>query len=75
MGACVAGEGEDRGEVHLQDFVEVGIGEGGAGVPALDAGAVHQDADRMAVGENLRDEGGYICGGGEVGCVDLGFSA
>jgi hypothetical protein len=29
----------------------------------------------MAVGENLGDQGGDVCGGGEVCCVDLGFAA
>lgn len=43
MRADVAAEGEDGGEVGLEDEVPVGVGEGGGGVAALDPGAVEED--------------------------------
>lgn len=62
-------------EVDLDDFVEVAVGEGFGGVAALDAGAVDEDADLVAVGEDAGDEGGDVGGGGEVGGVEVGFAA
>ena len=45
------------------------------GVAALDAAAVEQDVDLMAVGDYFFDERGDRVAGGEVGGVDLGFAA
>lgn len=66
---------KDGVQVHLQHLGEVGVGEGGAGVTALDARALDQDADLMAVGEDLGREGRHRGGRGEVGCVDECFAA
>lgn len=41
-------------------------------MPFLDASAVEQDVDSVAVCENRGDEGGDGRGGGEVGGVDCG---
>lgn len=74
MGADIPTQGEDGGEVDLDDIVEVGVGEGFAGVTALDASAVDEYADLVVVGENTGDEGGYVSGRGQVGRVDLGYA-
>lgn len=39
----VAAEGEDGGEVGLDDYVPVGVWKLGSGVPALDSSAVEED--------------------------------
>lgn len=83
MGADVSAEGEDAVEVDLEDFVEVGVGEEVGGVPALDAGAVDEDADFpggagggiSGVVEDGGDEGGDGGWVGQVGGVDGGFAA
>lgn len=67
----VAAEREGRVEVDLQHLEEVGVGELLGGVAALDASAVDEDADLVAVGENGGDEGGDGGGGSEVGGVDV----
>lgn len=64
MRGDVAAERKGCVEVDLDDFVEVGVGESFGGVAALDAGAVDEDADLVAVGEDARDEGGDVRGGG-----------
>lgn len=53
MSADVAAQGKDRVEVDLYDLGKVIVGEFLAGVPALDAGAGDEDADLVAVGEDL----------------------
>jgi hypothetical protein len=58
----VAAEGEDGVEVDLDYLIEVGVGERLAWVSALDAGAVDQDADLVAVCEDFGDEGGDVWG-------------
>lgn len=75
MCAHVAAEREDGRQVDLQDFVPVGRGELVGWVSALDAGAVEQDVDRVAVVQDLGDEGGDGRGGGQVGDVDGCFAA
>lgn len=40
----------------------------------LDAGAVDEDADLVAVGEDTGHEGGHVSGGGEVGGVEVCFA-
>jgi len=70
VGTDVAAEGEDCGEVYLEDGVPVGGGKLVRGVAALDAGAVEEDVDAVAGVEDGGDEGGDGGGGGEVGCVD-----
>lgn len=72
--AKVAAQREDGVEVDLHDLVEVGVGEPVARVPALDAGAVDEDADLVAVGEDLGRELGDGGGGAQVGGVDGGFA-
>lgn len=64
MRGDVAAQRKGRGQVDLQDLGEVGVGEGFGRVAALDAGAVDEDAQLVAVGEDARDEGGYVGGGG-----------
>jgi hypothetical protein len=71
VGADIPAQREDGGEVDLDDLVEVGVGEGFAGVTALDAGAVDEYSDLMVVGEDAGDEGGYVSGRGQVGGIDL----
>ena len=75
MRANVTAEGEDGGEVNLQDLGPVRVGELVRGVAALNAAAVKQDVNGVAVCENCRDEGGDGGLGGEVGDVDGGFAA
>lgn len=74
MGTDIPAQGEDGVEVDLDDLVEVRVREGFAGVTALDAGTVDQDANLVIVGEDTGDEGGYVSGRGQVGSVDLGFA-
>lgn len=64
MRGHIAAQGEGRVEVDLDDFVEVAVRESFRRVAALDAGAVDEDTDLVAVGEDARDEGGDVCGGG-----------
>jgi hypothetical protein len=59
----------------LTDLVEVGIGKLLAGVSPLDAGAVDEDADLVAVGEDPRHQLRDIFGRAQVGCVDAGGAA
>lgn len=54
----VAAQREGRVEVDLQDLGKVGVGEGLGGVAPLDAGAVDQQADLVAVGEDGGHQGG-----------------
>lgn len=75
VGASVAAEGEDGVEVDLDHVVEVLVGELFAGVPSLDAGAVDEDADLVAVGEDLGDKPADRHRRGEVGRVDEGLAA
>ena len=63
-------EGEG-GDAHL---VEVGVGKVFAGVSPLDAGAVDENADFVAVGEDLGNEPANVFGRAQVGCVDGGFA-
>lgn len=60
----IAAQGKGRVEVDLDDFVKVRVGKGFGRVAALDAGAVDEDADLVAVGEDAGDEGGDVGGGG-----------
>jgi hypothetical protein len=69
--ADVAAEREYGCEVHLQDVLPVCIGELVGWVPRLDAAAVEQDVDSVAVGEDGRDERGDGGVGGEVCGVDF----
>ena len=70
VGADVAAQGEDGVEVDLHDLGEDIVGKGLAGVAALDAGAGDEDADLVAVGEDLGHEGGHLLWGGELCRVD-----
>lgn len=64
MGADVAAEGEDGGEVDLQHGVPVGGGEEVGRVPLLDAAAVEEDVDvGVRVGVDERGEDGGDGGG------------
>lgn len=74
MGADVAAEGEDGGEVYLEDGLPVFVRELVRRVPLLDAAAVEEDVDCVAVFENLGDKRGDGVWGGEVGGVDCGFA-
>jgi len=58
----VSAEGENRVEVDLDDLVEVRVGELLAGMPALDASAVDQNAYLVAVCEDSGDECCYSLG-------------
>lgn len=49
MGADVAAEGEDAGEVYLEDSLPVFVGELMGGVSSLDSAAVQQDVDLVTV--------------------------
>jgi len=74
VGADVTAEGEDAGEVYLEDSLPVFVGELMGGVSSLDSAAVQQDVDLVAVFEDCGDEGGDGVVGGQVTCVDLGFA-
>jgi len=54
--ADFAAESEDCAEVDLEHFVPVVVGELVGGVTALDATAVQEDIDIVAVFEDLRDK-------------------
>lgn len=75
MCADFAAEGEDCGEVYLQDFVPVVVWELVGGVAALDAAAVQKDVYSLARGGDFGDEGGDGFLGCEVCGVDCGFAA
>jgi hypothetical protein len=75
MRTDIATECEDRVEVHLDDLVEVRVGELVGRVTTLDAGTGDEDGDLVAIGEDVGDNlcnGGLVC---EVGCVDPDFTA
>jgi hypothetical protein len=72
--AHVSAQSKHRIEVYVQHFVPVGIWELVGGMASLDAAAVEQDVDLMAVGDDLLDQSGYRRAGCEVGRVDLGFA-
>lgn len=69
VGADVAAEREDGVEVYLHDGVEVGVGELVARVTALQARAVDEDGDLVAVGEDLRHQLGDLALVAQVGGV------
>ena len=75
MCAYVAAELEDGGEVHLEDSFPVFVWELVCRVPLLDAAAVEQDVDSVAVAEDGGYQGADGGLGGEVGSVDCGFAA
>lgn len=75
MSAHISAESEHRIEVYIQHFIPVVVGELVSGVAALDAAAVEQDVDLVAVCDDFFDEGRDGVAGGEVGGVDLGFAA
>jgi hypothetical protein len=75
VGAKVAAEAEDGAEVDLDDLVEVAVGEPVARVPPLDARAVDEDPDLVAVGEHLLGQGRDLLRGRDVGRVDPGLAA
>lgn len=56
--AHVAAESEDRGEVYLEHGLPVVVGELVCWVALLDAAAVEEDVDSVAVGEDGGDQGG-----------------
>ena len=57
MRADVAAELEHGGEVYLEDGGPVGVREEVGWVPPLDAAAVEEDVDSVAVGEDGGGEG------------------
>lgn len=59
MRAHVAAERENGRKVGLYDLGPDVVGELVGRVAALDAAAVEQDVDLVAVGEDLGDEGFY----------------
>lgn len=74
MRAHVSTESEHRVEVNLHNLVEINIWEFFDGVSFLNSRARHQDADLMAVFEDLGRESCDVGLGGEFGGVDPGFS-
>lgn len=60
--AHFAAQREDGAEVHLQDFVPVLVRELVRGVSSLDAAAVEQDVNAVAILEDARHES--VDGGG-----------
>lgn len=75
MGGDIAAQGKRGVEVDLDHLVEVTIGELLARVTALDARAVDQDADLVALAQDTRDQAGDVGRGGEVGGEDVSFAA
>lgn len=75
MRGNVAAKRKRRVEVDLDDVVEVRVWKDFGRVSPLDAGAIDEDADLEAVGEDAWDERGDFCGGGEVGDVEVRFAA
>jgi len=57
--AYISAECKDRVQVDVQDFIPVVVGELVCGVSSLDAAAVEQDVDLVAVRDDFLDEGGY----------------
>jgi hypothetical protein len=74
VGADVAAESKDTCEVYLQDGLPVFVGELVGRVTALNAAAIQQDVDFVAVFEDCGDKGGDGFVRGEVAGVDLGFA-
>lgn len=74
MRGNITAQRKGRIEVDLDDVVEVAVWELFRGVTSLDTGAVDENADLVAVGEDARDEGGNVGGGGEVGGVEVRFA-
>ena len=74
MCADVAAESEDRGEVDLEDGLPVVVWELVRWVSLLDAAAVEQDVDSVAVLQHLGKEGRDRVGRGQVGGVDGGLA-
>lgn len=74
MSADVAAQREDACEIDLQHRVPVAVGELVRWVTLLDAAAVEQDVDSVAVAEDLGCELGDRVVGGEVCGVDCGFT-
>lgn len=75
MCANFAAKSEDSAEVHLQDFVPVLVRELVRGVSSLNAAAVEQDVDAVAVLEDAWHESVDGGRGGQVGGVDCCFAA
>lgn len=75
MRSYVSAEREDRGEVYLKNGHPVIVGELVGGVASLDAAAVEQDVDSVAVLDDFGDEGGDGGVGGEVCGVDGCFAS
>lgn len=69
----LVGDSQEPGK--LTDIVEVLVGELLAGVSSLDAGAVDENANLVAIGEDLGNESADGRGRGEVGGVDRGLAA
>lgn len=59
MRAYISAECKDRVQVDVQDFIPVVVGELVCGVSSLDAAAVEQNVDLVAVRDDFLDEGGY----------------
>ena len=75
MRAYVSAQHEDGSEVYLEDSFPVVVWELVGRMASLDAAAVNQDVDSMAVFEDGGDEGGDGGVGGEVCSVDCCFAA
>jgi hypothetical protein len=71
----ISAECKHRVEVYIQHFIPIVIWELVGGVASLDAAAVEQDVDFVAVRDYFFDQGGYGVSGSEVGGVDFGFAA
>ncbi len=56
-------------------LVEIAVGEFFAGVAALDTRAVDENANLVAVGENLGRQGGDLFLDSHVGRIDPGLAA
>jgi len=68
-------EGDVIKKRQKTDLVKICIGKRLARMPPLDAGAVDQDADLVAVGEDARDQVGRVLRAAQVGRVDDGGPA
>lgn len=75
MGVLIAWRGKKQEKLVRCYLIKVAVGKLLAGVPALDTRAVDEDANLVAVGENLGRQGGNLLLDSHVGRVDPSLAA
>jgi hypothetical protein len=75
MGADITAEGEDGGEVYLDDLIPIIVGKFRTGMATLDSCTIHEDMDFMSIFQNCWREGSDFRLGRQICCVDCSFFA